>query len=209
MGTPAWKERMGRYRSTEGAVSYREKHRRSLVRRLADGREKALLEDALLRLGAVDSVLDCPCGAGRFLPLLAARAPRIGAVDQSAPLVGLARAECPGAAFAVGDATALPFRDRSFDAVVCMRLLHHFPDGDDRIRILREAARVARRGVVVSFADADTRRGARSRSRRRPIPRTRLAEEARAAGLRLDPDVRTVQSWFSAFSFALLRLSES
>ena len=48
-----------------------------------------------------------------------------------------------------GDARRLPFRDRSADVVVSSQLFHHLGDGD-AILALREFARVARRGVVVS-----------------------------------------------------------
>jgi len=198
-----WRERMRRYRTDEGAAAYRDKHAGTLLRRLADRREKTLLVRLLRRIGPLESVLDCPCGAGRFLPLLAGEADRVFALDQSRALLLLARA---GRA-AVGDAGALPLRDGAVDAVVCLRLLHHFPEAADRRRILAEAARVARKGVVVSFADADTWKGRRMRSRRRPVPRRVLAEDAAAAGLALDPGVLKVNSLFSGFSFALLRTS--
>jgi ubiquinone/menaquinone biosynthesis C-methylase UbiE len=42
---------------------------------------------------------------------------------------------------------ALPFEDRSFDLVVCCEVLEHLAEPD---RGLKEVARVARRGVVVS-----------------------------------------------------------
>jgi len=200
---------MGHYRTEEGAAAYQGKHRRTFLRRLADGREKALLERLLRRLGPLRSVLDCPCGAGRFLPGLASHGADLLAVDQSLPLLLLARQEHRGARLAVGDAGALPFADRSVDAVVCMRLLHHFGDEEDRVRILAEAARVAVKGVVVSFADADTWKGRRTASRRRPIARARLRDEAARAGLALDPGVLTVNGLFSAFSFALLRIRQS
>jgi ubiquinone/menaquinone biosynthesis C-methylase UbiE len=193
MAGPAWKERMGHYRTEEGAAAYQGKHRRSLMRRLAP----------------LESLLDCPCGAGRFLPRLASHGADVFGVDQSLPLILLARQERPSARFAVGDAGALPFPDRSVDAVVCMRLLHHFGDREDRVRMLAEAARVAAKGVVVSFADADTWKGRRTSSRRRPIARSRLREEAARAGLVLDPGVLPIHGFFSAFSFALLRIRES
>lgn len=52
------------------------------------------------------------------------------------------------------DARALPFPEASFDVAHSSLLLHHL-DGVDAIVMLRELARVARRGVVVN----DLRRG--------------------------------------------------
>ncbi len=50
----------------------------------------------------------------------------------------------------VGCGTRLPLRDApSVDLVLCSQLLHHFGD-DDAVAMLVEAARVARRGVVVA-----------------------------------------------------------
>lgn len=47
------------------------------------------------------------------------------------------------------DALRLPFADRTIDVVTCAQALHHF-DPPAAIALLRELARVARRGVVVS-----------------------------------------------------------
>jgi len=52
-----------------------------------------------------------------------------------------------------GDATALPFADRSVDVVMCSQTLHHFDDAT-AARVLRELDRVARVRVIV----ADLRR---------------------------------------------------
>jgi ubiquinone/menaquinone biosynthesis C-methylase UbiE len=53
----------------------------------------------------------------------------------------------------VGDARHLPFRDGAVDVVTSAHFFHHFSP-DENSEILGEAARVARRGVIVN----DTRR---------------------------------------------------
>ena len=58
----------------------------------------------------------------------------------------------PRLEFTLGDAHALPFPDASFDAVVCVRVAHHFPDAG---RVFREFARILRPGgvLVLEFAN--------------------------------------------------------
>ena len=53
----------------------------------------------------------------------------------------------------VGDASSLPFRSASVDAVTSAHFFHHFSE-DENLSILREALRVARKCVIVN----DTRR---------------------------------------------------
>jgi 2-polyprenyl-3-methyl-5-hydroxy-6-metoxy-1,4-benzoquinol methylase len=54
--------------------------------------------------------------------------------------------------FVAGDALRLPFADQSLDVVVCSLLFHHF-DTESAIGLLREAARVACRAVVIGDLD--------------------------------------------------------
>jgi ubiquinone/menaquinone biosynthesis C-methylase UbiE len=51
--------------------------------------------------------------------------------------------------FAVFDATCLPFRDNSFDAVVSIACLHHLSTESRRIRALTEMTRVVRDGGLI------------------------------------------------------------
>src|SRR2546428_3605450 len=44
-----------------------------------------------------------------------------------------------------GEATKLPFRDASFDASLCIAVLHHLPLESDRLAALTELRRVLRR----------------------------------------------------------------
>jgi SAM-dependent methyltransferase len=58
-----------------------------------------------------------------------------------------------GTILVAGDACRLPLADDSVDLVTCSLFLHHF-DEEDVLTVLREASRVARRGIVI----ADLRR---------------------------------------------------
>lgn len=128
-------------------------------------------------------------------------APRLFGLDRSNFALSSARRwNGSGIRWICGDATNIPLADASVDVVTCSLLLHHF-DEPGAEAILREAARVARRGVVIgdlsrsSLAWAATWTATRmlSRSRifhvdgprsvRAAYRREELAELARRAGL--------------------------
>lgn len=99
------------------------------------------------------SVLDLGAGGGGFLGYLQrpedSAALRVG-LDRSWFALRCAIGWHPGVfAGVVGDVRCLPFRDRCLDVVTCSLLLHHF-DPPDAVTILREAARVSRRGIAIA-----------------------------------------------------------
>ena len=145
--------KVANYRSERGAQAYLEDHRRRLHRRFSDVRERAII-DALLSEGApYESILDVPSGFGRLLGLLARHTDRVVEADFSETMLAL-DASLHGdqaAAYLQASALALPLRDRSFDAVVSVRLNHHLSSAADREAHLRELCRVTRRVVVVTF----------------------------------------------------------
>jgi len=97
-------------------------------------------------LGAASSVTNVGAGAGSYEP----RDRKLVAVEPSLTMLRQrARAAAP-AVRAV--ASALPFRDGSFDAALAVLTVHHWPD---RARGLAELARTARRRVVVLTHDPD------------------------------------------------------
>ena len=69
----------------------------------------------------------------------------------------------------LGDIACLPFADRSFDAVVCCRLLHHLEREQELAPIVSELVRVSRSLVVVTYWDS----AALPAWRRRLLPSTR------------------------------------
>lgn len=80
---------------------------------------------------------------------------RVTAIDARPEVLDAAReldgrlATTDGLELAVGDGRSLPWEDRSFDVVHASLLLHHL-EPPDALAMLREAARVARIGVVVN-----------------------------------------------------------
>lgn len=139
------------------ALAYFHKHRDGLARRLSHRREEQLARKALQRAGEPALVLDLPCGAGRFWPVLAERPQRaILAADNSADMLAVARATQPaGIAQRVRTFQTTAFDidlpERAVDCVFCMRLLHHIGDSAHRVALLRELRRVTRDTVIVSL----------------------------------------------------------
>ncbi len=134
---------------------------RGLLAREVARRERLAIGAALDRVfagRAADSLLDVPCGAGKLAPVLRGRARRVIAADASPAMLERARAAFVEAGVDVVlrevDAAALPFDDASFDAVVCLRLLHRVPH-PLRVRMIAQLARVASRAVIVSFGIVD------------------------------------------------------
>lgn len=80
----------------EHAEAYLKKHQDGLARKLSHRRDVQLARHALKLAGQPNLVLDLPCGAGRFWPLLAEKDNRviIGA-DNSADMLAVACAGQP------------------------------------------------------------------------------------------------------------------
>ncbi len=101
------------------------------------------------------TILDVGTGTGRAALLLARRGARVTGVDASEPMLAVARqraaVERVDAQFQHGDAHALAFADRSFDAAVSLRVLMHTPDWR---RCVAELCRVAERFVVIDYPSA-------------------------------------------------------
>jgi 2-polyprenyl-3-methyl-5-hydroxy-6-metoxy-1,4-benzoquinol methylase len=97
-------------------------------------------------------ILDVGTGTGRAAIALAKAGAIVTGVDASREMLAVAerRAREEGAAvtFTPGDAHRLDFADRSFDAVICLRVLMHTPDWRAS---LRELCRVAADRVVFDY----------------------------------------------------------
>lgn len=164
--------------------------------RRTDARERAIVAAWLERCAPVRSVLDVPCGAGRFHGLLTRASPLALAADAAGPMLR----RHGGAQRLQASAHALPLRDGAADLVLCSRLLHHFAEGGERVRVLRELARVARRWAIVSHFDAASVQAVRARLRRRPDGRfsqslAAFRAEAAAAGWRERARAWILRGW--------------
>ena len=97
-------------------------------------------------------ILDVGTGTGRGAIALAARGAQVTGVDASAEMLAVARRRAAESGVSVefvqGDAHGLSYPDRSFDVVLCLRVLMHTPDWR---RSLGELCRVADRAVVFDY----------------------------------------------------------
>jgi SAM-dependent methyltransferase len=96
------------------------------------------------------AVLDVACGTGVVARTAADRMDgrgRVAGADLNEGMLAVAGRLRPDIEWHRADAADLPFEDGSFDAVLCQSALMFFPD---RVRALREMARVARAGGTVA-----------------------------------------------------------
>lgn len=114
--------------------------------------ERRAIRRALRTLGVMPTgtgraVLDIAAGTGKLTDLLRAIGPYVAVDISEAMLRRIAASE----AMTVGDALALPVRGGAVDVCVTLRLYHRVPVAVME-PMLAEAVRVARSGVVVSYA---------------------------------------------------------
>jgi SAM-dependent methyltransferase len=138
-----------------------ERYWRPALARIAKGvtgpgmSEEVRIARLLLGLGPGEVVLDVACGPGNFSREFARAVGDQGLVvgiDASRTMLARGVAELTAAglsnlALVRGDATTLPFRDASFDAVCCFAALHLFADPfaglDEMRRVLGPGGRIA------------------------------------------------------------------
>lgn len=128
--------------------------------------EHALLSALLAAVPGARSILDVGCGTGRFTAWLA-RAVRVVGIDRSPAMLAEMRARHPRIPVLVGDAHGLPIPDAAVDVVLFLTTLEFL---EDPLAALREAVRVARRGLILvalnrwSVGGLSRRLGPRARS---------------------------------------------
>lgn len=191
----------------EHALRYYQKHHSNPLRKLSDWREKGMARQALDFIGDPGTILDLPCGTGRFWPLLAnGRNAPIIAADSSPDMLQVAMANCP-AAFKARinplhtSAYHIALAANSVDTVFCIRLLHHIGESSKRLQILREFQRVARGHVLVSlWVDGNFKAWRRRRRERRDA-----ATGRRRAANRFLVERREIESEFHKSKLEIIK----
>lgn len=122
--------------------------RQSLNRRLLVA-VTGVLNAATASGHTVNSILDMPCGTGRLFPTLLDKGYRITGSDISREMMQVFGRENNGVPLVQCDATRMPYKDKSFDAVTCVRFLTMRVPKSVRAPIFREMCRVSRAWVVI------------------------------------------------------------
>lgn len=139
------------------AQQYFEKHNDGFWRKLSNWRDQEIARKALHIAGNPKSVLDTPCGTGRFWDVLAEDENReIHASDYNQSMIDVGMLHRPQLitkrinAFQAS-AFDLPVTNQFVDNIFCMRFMHHLGDAADRQRLLTEFHRVTKDTVILSL----------------------------------------------------------
>lgn len=91
-------------------------------------------------------VLDLACGNGRHTHVVCNEGHRAIGLDASPRLLAIAERREPRASYVLGDLCNLLLRDMSVSAVIATASIHHLPSEHERLKAVREIARVLRPG---------------------------------------------------------------
>lgn len=120
------------------------------VRREKWAAEHSILSSWLAAYPAGSTVLDIPCGTGRFEPIYRAARFHVIGRDISDDMLAEASKRCAGWDIGLGNVLAIDLPDAAVDVAVCIRLLN-MVEPDEMARALAELQRVARKAVIISL----------------------------------------------------------
>lgn len=148
---PDWEQKKAHYQSEDVVQKYDDRRFKGGVAGRKSERKWRMI---LKAVGDIDvsTVLDLPCGTGRFTQRILDHGWNLINADISGPMLKRAREYAQGRGSFVGSARMnaehLPFGDGALDLVISIRFLMHVPR-DVRVNIFREYARVSSRYVVL------------------------------------------------------------
>jgi ubiquinone/menaquinone biosynthesis C-methylase UbiE len=114
----------------------------------ADKLEKALLKKLLNILPYAESLLEVGCGTAHFTRWFESLGLECYGLDLSNTMLKKAKNLWPNKPLLQGESAHLPFKDASFDIVAFITCLEYMPDP---IKVLSEAFRVARKGIILGL----------------------------------------------------------
>ena len=149
-------ETKNRYRSEIEAVSYKDGYTNGYSLRVLKNKFIAFCEQrAVMKAAgycdAIHKVIDIPCGTGKMTNLLSEKYELYVGVDMSYEMMQQIH-DVKGLTFIQGDATAIPFADKSTDLVVSLRLMHRLPS-EIKYKFINELSRISSKYIIFSFSD--------------------------------------------------------
>ncbi|PKN16012.1 MAG: hypothetical protein CVU66_02500 [Deltaproteobacteria bacterium HGW-Deltaproteobacteria-23] len=207
------------YKNPEVAELYDANRFTSITGKLGDRKERRAFSSALACLKGTQTALDIPCGTGRMTAVLLEAGLQVVGADVSEPMMQQACQKLKGfgdrVKFTEANLFQLPFPSESFDIVTCIRLFGHYPF-EDRIRMLKELLRVAKRAVIVQYFYQTPLTRAKRLIKRRvlhtyegvvyPVTEAELRQELTKAGHNTERRFWARQ-WYSEEVFILLTKS--
>lgn len=139
------------------AKQYFKKHEDGFWRKLSNWRDHQIARKALHLAGNPQSVLDVPCGTGRFWDVLAEAPDRvIFASDYNQPMIVTGLQNRPLTITSriqtfLASAFELPVPDNFVENIFCIRFIHHLGKTEDRLKLLKEFHRVSSNTVIISL----------------------------------------------------------
>lgn len=99
------------------------------------------------------SLLDLGCGPGVFSRLLAEKGFKVYGVDYSGEMIKVAkeRSEGKGIDFQAGDAYNLPFKEKSFDAVICLGIFQNLEDPNKALKEINRVLKIGGAAVITTL----------------------------------------------------------
>lgn len=208
----------------EHAKYYFEKHENEFWRRLSNWRDHQLARKALRIAGNPASVLDTPCGTGRFWDVLAENPNRtIHASDYSQNMIDAGMAyRAPKLTRRVqafqASAFSLPVEDDFVECVFCIRFMHHLNKREDRLTLLKEFHRVASDSVIVSlWVDGNLKAWVRNKreqkrhshqyQNRLVIPAATIEQEFAQSGFRIEARLDFLKHYHMWRTYVLRKVS--
>ena len=139
-------------------------------------------------LGESSSIIDVPCGSGRFLKAFNKQR-LVYAIDANPAMLQEAKLNNPdqNIQFYVGNINNIPLESKSADGIFCMRLLHHVSNHDEIVMILSELKRVTKAFALISFYRAEgyeywKKKILRKKISGKPIKISKMAELLKSSG---------------------------
>ncbi len=137
-----------------------DKHSAQLYTRRKPAKHKSemkMVSQAVLMLpnDEVKTFLDVPCGVGRMSLWLGQKGFSITASDLGEAALDLTKRSMSDAGINADvnsqNIFSMTYDDRSFDATICFRLLHHFSDQQNQTDLIAELCRCTKKYVLISY----------------------------------------------------------